>query len=232
MDDTELNEIKPIVREFDGAMGSANAQTAARLILAARQERDAFSRVLDSTQKYNVQLLAQRDAALARVRELEGMLDALKPKIHRFDALEAQSAELEAVKVACRRYIRDPDWSKGDAFDAICEALGLPKGSPEPSTSDLTAERNVALARVRELEEEVRGCGFEQANYRARIAALEAQLAARTERDARNQDVVDVVKAHLRGIRRLEKEGTWPYGQEGHAEMVGDLRAALDSSHG
>jgi hypothetical protein len=107
-------------------------------------------------------------------------------------------------------------------------------------------QRDSALSRVRELADDIelhRGFwrGGQEELEMAKTDASRAEHRAKTLQkkvrkheegrrvsDRQNSRLRSVVETHLKYIEKMQGEGTWIYGQEAHADMVSDLKSALE----
>jgi uncharacterized coiled-coil DUF342 family protein len=243
---SDEKELQAVVREFDGAMSSANSKAAARLILEARREREAWhGNWGEEAQKRAAclqeidRLTAERDTALARVRELEEVLDT---DISQASArlLEDRIAQLEAERAATReRTLLECAQHMARVFCEKCAyennqwlrvALDGDEGLGK-ERDRLMAERDAAVAEMCSLAKQLGQCQVERDTAPARVRDLEREKGGTTWTELRAMAAEGAANARLRAAFERWQHTVIPLTPEAttrhRVRLADDLRAAL-----
>jgi chromosome segregation ATPase len=236
---SDEKELEAVVREFDGAMSSANSKAAARLILEARRERDeALARVQELEREkggatWDCDVLGHAE----RIAELEAELKSETEEAEGYQkALHAAWAERDGARertllecaqhmarVFCEKCAYENNQWLRVALDGD-EGLGKERDR-------LMAERDAAVAEMCSLAKQLGQCQVERDTAPARVRDLEREKGGTTWTELRAMAAEGAANARLRAAFERWQHTVIPLTPEAttrhRVRLADDLRAAL-----
>jgi paraquat-inducible protein B len=179
-------ELEAVVREFDGAMSSANSKAAARLILEARRERDDETAEAEQYQKALHAAWRERDEALA----LKGMGSELPSgNSSTLKRIAALTAERDAAREEAAQWARQHHQLGTELDKALARVEDLMRLNQ--SLSDQFVEAQVQRDAAREFAD------FYKSAYETQLKVEDVATACADEAESK-------LTAALARVRELE----------------------------